>query len=293
MKFLNPCSQLGLVAITLSLALIAAQPANATTINEAGGGSLGVAQLIHTPTFGNPTLVVDGIGGDATLIGSGLITTTGGARQQVSLVGGTPNGQYVLTSASAVGTNQDGTGRQYSDNTFTTEVFFDDDDGPGNYPEFRPGEVNINADGTVHLEFGEFGDDAEITYGFDVIDVTAQTRINDFFRVDGLLPGSSLTSEILSNSSTYGFTDARLIMYDSAGTELFNADADNSPGGNSFLEVGSVVTPVDGTVIIEVTQSGSHPVGTYQLLVSGSNIPEPSSLILLGLGGLALTCRRS
>ncbi len=292
MKFLNPRSQACLATLVLGSALLAARPVSATTIAEAGGSSIATAQVIHMPSLGNDTVVTGGVGGDATLIGSGLVTTTGGARQHVSLVGGTPNGQFVLTSASAVGTNQDGTGRQYSDNTFTTEVFFDDDDGPGNYPEFRPGEVTINADGSVHLEFGEFGDDGEITYGYDVIDVTQQTRINDFFRVNGLLAGSDLTSEILSDSVSYGFTDARLIMYDSLGVELFNADADNSAGGNSFLEVGTVTVPADGTVIVEVTQSGSHPVGTYHLAVSGTLVPEPNSLILFSLGGLALAWRR-
>lgn len=282
-----------LVALVFSIALIAVPPALAATITEAGGGSIATAQLIHTPTSSDPTLVRGGVGGDATHIGSGLITTTAGARQRVSLVGGTPNGQYALTSASAVGTNQDGTGRQYSDASFTTEVFFDDDDGPGNYPEFRPGEVSINADGTVHLEFGEFGDDEEITYGYDVIDVTQQSRTNDFFRVEGLQAASDLTAEVLSDSVNHGFTDVALTIFDSAGTAIFGpSDSDNSPGTNSFLQIGTATVPLDGTVIIELSQSGSHPIGTYELLVSGTSVPEPSSVILLALGVIAIGRRR-
>jgi len=278
----------------LFVAVLSVVPAaDAATITEAGGGSIATAQLIHTPTFNDPTLVRGGVGGDATHIGSGLVTTTGGARQQVSLVGGTPGGQFALTSASAVGINQDGTGRQYSDATFTTEVFFDDDDGPGNYPEFRPGEVTINADGTVHLEFGDFGDNDEITYGYDVIDVTNQTRTNDFFRVEGLQPATAVSAEVLSDAMNHGFTDVALTIFNSAGVALFGPDdSDNSLGGNSFLQVGSTTVPADGVVIIELTQSGSHPIGTYELLVSGRAVPEPSSIALISLAAVALLRRR-
>ena len=265
---------------------------NAAIVTENGGDSLATAQVLPTDVGVFTTTVAYGVFGDAVRLGSGIVTTTGGARQQISLAGGTPGGLFILASTPATGVKQDGTGYQYSDNTFTTEIFFDDDDGPGNYPEFRNGEVNINADGTIHFELGEYGDNGEITYGYDVLDVTNATRINDFFRFDGLVAGSSLAAEIMSDGLTYGFSDAALKLYDSTGTQLAGGDGDTSTGPNPYLEAYSTTVPLDGIVLIEITQSGRHPGGTYQLAVDGESVPEPATMVLLALGGLGILRRK-
>ncbi len=272
--------------------------ANADLIPEAGGGSIGSAQVIVAS--GNDT-IVGGVSGDATLIGSGVATITSGVngaagRFRTSLAGGTPNGQYTMASHANNGEfGGDGTARQYSDVTFTTEVFFDDDDGPGLYPEFRLTDATaINGDGTVHLEFGEFGDNADLVFGYDVLDVTSATRNTDFFSFTGLLPGSTLTAELLSDGLTYGFFDGRLRMFDSGGGLLVDVDSDNSTGPNPYFEVTSTIVPGDGIIVIEAAHSGNaaRAGGTYNLQVDSSVIPEPSSLILIGLGLMGGLIRR-
>ena len=291
-----------LAALFLCGAGLATSTARAVLIPEAGGAGIGSAQVIVSS--GNDT-IIGGVSGDATLIGSGIVSVTSAAngvagRVKVSLAGGTPLGRFTLSTTSNNGNSAgDGFARQYTDATFTVTSLTDDDDGPGLYPEFRTTDnATINGDGSIHIEFAEFGDNDDLEYGYDVLDVTQATRNTDFFRVIGLLPGSTLTAELLSDGASYGFFDGRIRMFDSGGGSLADVDADNSPGPNHWFETVSVNVPGNGIVIVEAAHSGNaaRAGGTYNLQLVGRVIPEPSTMILAGLGligGLALLRRQS
>jgi hypothetical protein len=280
-------------ALLLGGAFLAAGPASAALIPEAGGADAGSAQVIVSS--GSDT-VIGGVSGDAIHIASGIVSVTSAAngvagRVQLSFGGGTASGQFTLSTTAIDGILPENPGdafaRQYTDNTFTTPAVTDDDDGPGRFSEFQVTDgAAINGDGSLHVEFAEFDDNGDLSYGYDLLDVTQATRNTDFFSVIGLLPGSTLTAELLSDGLSYGFFDGRIRMFDSGGGALANVDADNSPGPNPWLEVASATVPGDGIVIVEAAHSGNaaRAGGTYQLQLDGTVVPEPSTIVLAGLG---------
>ena len=275
--------------------------AQAAFIPDAGGQTLATAQFVPTPSAGNPTIITRGITGDATWVASGAVTTApGGADQDLSFFGALPQGSNFTLATAGIFEDADGTAEQFSDATFTTSVFFDDDDGPGLYPEFRDGEVTSGPFGDVHIRFGEFDSDAEITYGYDILSTAASNGLAiDFYRVVGLLPGSSFSADLQSDGATFGFFDGFVRILDSAGTELASAD-DSALGSrpNKWFAEASAPVPGDGIVYVTVHPYGddnydgldaSGPGGTFQVELNGTPVPEPGTFAIAAMIGLAFS----
>ena len=289
--------------------LLSGVAVEAATIAEAGGGTTGTAQVIDAGQDGQGAFahtITGGIGGDATLIASGLVTTEdlpGGlphvdlSGQQTSLTA-TPGASYVYTTHFD-SPYPDPAATQYTDATFTTAIGgqIDNDRGAGGLEEIPYGSpltANANAGDNIHLEWHEVaGADhtPSITFGYDVLDITNATHRTDFFQFENMLAGSTFDAAVVTDETTYGFFDSRLTFYNSAGSEISSHDGDAGYGAHETIT--GIVVPGDGVLIVEVnnSKSGDGIVGTYELEVSGT-VPEPSSLMLLGLGGLALVGRR-
>ena len=236
--------------------------ANADT-TEAGGQTFATAQVVDVNC-----VLTGGVSGDAAHIESGVVTTTGGAEQFITING--PAGAFftlATTPNDGILGSGDGTCSQYSDNTFSTETFFDDDDGPGLYPMFYPAEVFADVSGDIYLGFGEFGADEEITYCYDILDVSLFTTFTDFFRVEGLAPGTMVTAEIQSDGETFGFFDSVLEAFDSAEVAIGFAD-DTGEGPNPYFETLTVAAPADGVIVFNVRPFGTQTGGTYQFEIS-------------------------
>jgi PEP-CTERM motif len=78
---------------------------------------------------------------------------------------------------------------------------------------------------------------------------------------------------------------------DATGAAVFTTSPDAINANTSLTAVGSISTPGSGTIAIT---SGTLAVGSYTVSITGSehtfinSVPEPSSCVLLGLGGLGL-----
>lgn len=297
--------------------LIFSGTVQAASIVEAGGGTTGSAQAIDAQMDGNGAFshtITGGIGGDATLIQSGLITTVdapggypGGitpAQQQLSLTG-TSGGSYVITTHDGGGGGTvDMAIDQFTDGGFATLTAGapprDADRGRAAFEETKydaPGTINSGAGPNLFLEFHEVGGadhTPAITFGYDVLDITAATHRTDFFQFNNLLGGSTLDVAVLTDETTYGFFDSRLTFYDSTGAAIGNFDSDAGIGGHEAIT--GFAVPVDGILVVEVNNSKATDgvVGTYELSVSGTAIPEPATLGMVALfgGGLLFVRRR-
>jgi hypothetical protein len=95
------------------------------------------------------------------------------------------------------------------------------------------------------------------------------------------VPGGSVAAD-------FGYT---FTIRDSTGTVVFTSSPNAINATTSLTAVGSISTPGSGTISIT---SGVLAVGTYTMSIAGSehtfinSVPEPSSCVLLGLGGLGL-----
>lgn len=287
--------------VTLAAILLLPCAADAAFIPDNGGQTLATAQLVPTPAPGNPTQITRGVTGNATWVASGTVTTApAGADQDLSFFGALPPGSTYTLATVGVWVSEDGTAEQFSDATFTTSVFFDDDDGPGNYPEFRDGEVTSGPFGDVHIRFGDFNSNDETTFGYDVLSMTGSNGLAiDFYRVEGLLPGSIVSADIQSDGASYGFYDGFVRILDSSGAVLSSAD-DSATGSrpNRWFAATDTTVPADGIVHVVVHPYGdgdfdgldaSGPGGTFEVEINGTPIPEPGTLALAALVGLVLS----
>ena len=309
MKLWTPSGQTMLVAITMCGSLIAAGPCWAADIPEAGGGSTGTAQVIDAAQDGPGAFthtITDGIGGDSVLIGVGVITTVANhgtptpAQQQVAHQA-TPNGSIVITTGDAGFGYPDMNVEQYDDNTYTNQIDGHDNDRGAANSEETPYDAPLTAGpgpgDNVFLEFHEVAGvdhDPSITFGYELYDITNATHRTDFFRLDNLVGGSTVDVEVLTDQATFGFFDSRLTFYDGSGAQISTHDGDAGVGVHELVT--GIVVPGDGSLIIEVNNSKSTNgiIGAYDMTISGTAIPEPSTLALLGLAsiGLALRGRR-
>ncbi len=279
---------------------------HAATIVENGGGTTGTAQAIDSALDGAGAFthtITNGLGGDATLIQSGLITTVdapggypGGvtpAQQQLSLTG-TGGGSYVITTHDGSGGGApDMAIDQFTDATFATLTAGapprDADRGRANMEETKydaPGTINVGGGPNLFLEFHEVGGadfTPAITFGYDVLDITNATHRTDFFQFNNLLAASLFDVEVLTDQTTYGFFDSRLTFYDSSGAQISSIDSDAGVGAHE--KVTGFTVPGDGILILEVNNSKAADgvIGTYELSVSGTAVPEPTTSALLGL----------
>jgi hypothetical protein len=95
------------------------------------------------------------------------------------------------------------------------------------------------------------------------------------------VPGGTVAAD-------FGYT---FTIRDSTGTVVFTSSPNAINANASLSAVGSISTPGSGTMSIT---SGVLAVGTYTASIAGSehtfinSVPEPSSCVLLGLGGLGL-----
>jgi len=89
-------------------------------------------------------------------------------------------------------------------------------------------------------------------------------------------------------AADFGYT---FTIRDSTGAVVFTSSPNAINADASLLAAGSISTPGSGTMSIS---SGVLAVGTYTASIAGSehtfisSVPEPSSCVLLGLGGLGL-----
>ncbi|MGB1260295.1 MAG: PEP-CTERM sorting domain-containing protein, partial [Akkermansiaceae bacterium] len=220
------------------------------------------------------------------------------AGQQVTHTG-TPSGSFVVTTGAAGSGYPDMDVRQFSDNTFATQIGgHDNDRGASNSEETPYGSpltATVDLTNNINLEFHEVGGadfTPSITFGYEVFDISSATHRTDFFSFNSLASGTTFSAEVLTDQATFGFFDSRLTFYNSAGTQISTHDSDAGTGAHELVT--GVVVPGDGILIVEVNNSKSTNgiVGTYNLAVSGTAVPEPTSSALLGLGGLALILRR-
>ena len=95
------------------------------------------------------------------------------------------------------------------------------------------------------------------------------------------VPGGTVAAD-------FGYT---FTIRDSTGAVVFTSSPNALNVNASLSSVGSISTPGSGTISIT---SGVLAVGTYTASIAGSehtfinSVPEPSSCVLLGLGGLGL-----
>jgi len=93
------------------------------------------------------------------------------------------------------------------------------------------------------------------------------------------VPGGTVAAD-------FGYT---FTIRDSTGAIVFTSSPNALNANASLIAAGSISTPGSGTISIT---SGTLAVGTYTASIAGSehtfinSVPEPSSCVLLGLGGL-------
>ncbi len=186
-----------------------------------------------------------------------------------------------------------------------------------------PGEISTN--GTLIEAINMVNTDAREATGTTTINGVVFTATNLFesgeYQEDafGVSTGdASLDLLYLQASYNYGYNDAQLLTLTGLTIgneyELQSFFGDNRPGFNNFMNVG------DGDTIQKTAsgsaENGSWIIGTFTAdattqifhsaendstnsLLSGyqlrdiTSVPEPSSAVLIGLGGLALILRRS
>jgi hypothetical protein len=122
----------------------------------------------------------------------------------------------------------------------------------------------------------------------------------DWYAVQ-MTAGSLLTANIMANVVGISSLDSVLTMFNSSGTQMATND-DISFSGNSIFAGGGYSNdslllniPVNtaGTYYIRVNGIGSST-GNYNLLLTGmATVPEPATLITLGIAALGLIRRRT
>ena len=164
--------------------------------------------------------------------------------------------------------------------------------------------TNSALGGADLLTLGTF--DSQVAVNTLASDTTGDV---DFYRID-LSAGDVLTvmtAPLASLSDDFDSPDTMIIMFDSAGTILFDDDQAGGPFSDLAADTFSTteangsalhfLAPATDTYYFAVTgfddptAIGDHNwVGDYALLVS--RVPEPATLTLLGLAGMALMWRR-
>ena len=113
----------------------------------------------------------------------------------------------------------------------------------------------------------------------------------DFFSIP-VFAGEELTVSTFPLTVPTFEPDTFLELFDSSGTLLADDDDGNAGFGSTII----FNVPADDVYTFAVSGSpfndGSALVGQYNLLVRAVAVPEPASLALLSLGGLALRRRR-
>ncbi len=198
----------------------------------------------------------------------------------------------------------------------TTTLGFNDDDGPGALSAMTS-SINVPADGNALVQITGYDDRNTYTgadtsnfgvYDLDIyvasIIAPRQYGINtQWWRFDSLPAGGILEATVQNTTGT--FSDSYLGVFDSSGTLIFSDDDDGAGFLSSVLAGDNVLIPGDGILYFAVTsyqgtlgqetnpasylnENNNTSSGTFDLVV----IPAPSSLALLGLGGLVATRRR-
>lgn len=138
--------------------------------------------------------------------------------------------------------------------------------------------------------------------GLSSVNIAGKTSIPgqmDHYKIEAAA-GSLLSANTLSHGHLIPFTDTKLTLLDSTGAALIFSD-DIHFFGDTFMSPTAAyysddslffnfVAPYTGTYYLKVM--GTAP-GDYNLLVSGlSTVPEPASMIVVGLGLAAIAARR-
>lgn len=171
-----------------------------------------------------------------------------------------------------VGTNTDG------NNVYTFQVT--SDDLTGSYAV----ELAFEAvgDATIVEELFNGATSVDVKSNADTFDgLLGYDRENDSWVYDDSFDTANPGNNPFTSSVTNGYAAS------GGGTELFIS---YGSGGNlgSPVDVVQIVTTPGG----DLTWSGVVAQGGENFQVSGTTVPEPGSIALLGLGGLALTARR-
>lgn len=189
------------------------------------------------------------------------------------------------------------------------EVGFDDDGsffGDGLASGFA---INVNADGSVHLQvtgfadydfdgIDDFDDVPHIeSGGYDLIynaDVVADV---DFYRLKGLVPGSTWSAETLAALGEDPL-DTILTAYDALRIAIDQND-DIDIDQDNFLSRLSGIVPAAGEIVLAVTaypdeaNVGAHStVGPYALRLTYKAVPEPQTMTLIACSVLSVASWR-
>jgi hypothetical protein len=121
------------------------------------------------------------------------------------------------------------------------------------------------------------------------IGVSGPTNVTDFtLTMTGLTPYENYLFEWWNNNST---TTGAITNAIAGHTVGLNSNPSNAVGGVGQYATGTFTADATGTQTIAFDFIGPTFINGFELLDTGTSLPEPSSFALFGLGGFALVWR--